>query len=576
MNRLTIKKQLSRLVIGCFLPVLLGLDIITVLHTREIMKESVTGLMDSNQFIRTYLDDSLDAGRIFIADYCNYNAAALHALGTANENRLRMLKYRLHLNMRRYSAIFPTVDFLFVYEPQKDVLSLTMGGASTVTYSEMKKVTRLLPSFFRESPEGNLQWTVRSFDGTPYLLYYQYSHNSYVGVLTNMDSLVTSLRGKSGQKDLALSIADRENRILASTEEMADDLSGYGVDSGTYHVSGDSVLSGYALQNAGLVLWLAMPKARAYSNSRILYLVLILATAAGIALFLYFRYSLDRIVVRPLGALKTGIQKIRGEDYSYQIEDRSIPQYAYEFQETIGAFNEMTREIGDLKIRVLEEQVNRQNIELNHYRGQMRPHTFINSLSTIAQFAQSGDLKRMNQYINLFAMHTRFLLSNALDMVTVEQEINQVTNYLQLQEYRLGESLFYFIDCGEEFYPVLIPRFLIYCFTENCIKHIGTTDRMTNILITVRSTAERQIEIRIEDNGSGFSEEMIRYINGKTILGRERESGRQLGCYNTLKILELQYHGRAELTIGNSVDGGAYVSILLPELRKEDESTDPG
>jgi two-component sensor histidine kinase len=138
-------------------------------------------------------------------------------------------------------------------------------------------------------------------------------------------------------------------------------------------------------------------------------------------------------------------------------------------------------------------------------RNQMDPHFTFNILNTI------GAMTLQNKPDESYKMLMKYskLLRNTLAssdklLVSIEEEINFVTNYLELQKIRFRDKLNYFLTIGPDVNPAtIVPKMVIHNYVENAIKH-GLDSLNNNGLITINITAEQShLRITITDNGIG-------------------------------------------------------------------------
>jgi sensor histidine kinase YesM len=110
-------------------------------------------------------------------------------------------------------------------------------------------------------------------------------------------------------------------------------------------------------------------------------------------------------------------------------------------------------------------------VQLNNLSAQLNPHFFFNSLNNI-KFLVIENPVAARRAIDLLSS----LLRNSLDikqdkLITVDEEINFVKDYLELEKLRLEERLLVHIKVQENICSMQIPPFSIQCLVENAVKH---------------------------------------------------------------------------------------------------------
>ncbi|WP_272150216.1 histidine kinase [Tenacibaculum aiptasiae] len=140
-------------------------------------------------------------------------------------------------------------------------------------------------------------------------------------------------------------------------------------------------------------------------------------------------------------------------------------------------------------------------------RSQMNPHFTFNSLSLIKNTIEE-DSEKSIKYIQKFSKLLRSIFQNSTkNYVPIEDELESLQNYIELQQFRFPEKFDYRIenkiDTEDE---VLIPPMLLQPFVENAIIHgFRKRELKGNLLIQLNLT-KKYIECFIDDNGVGIDE----------------------------------------------------------------------
>ncbi len=112
-----------------------------------------------------------------------------------------------------------------------------------------------------------------------------------------------------------------------------------------------------------------------------------------------------------------------------------------------------------------------QAAELRLLKSQLNPHFLFNALNTVRALI-TEEPARAQSAVTQLARTLRYTLSSGHDeMVTLEQELTIVDDYLAIESLRLGERLRVERDIASEARPVRIPVMLLQTLVENAIKH---------------------------------------------------------------------------------------------------------
>ncbi|WP_338814596.1 histidine kinase [Bernardetia sp. Wsw4-3y2] len=160
------------------------------------------------------------------------------------------------------------------------------------------------------------------------------------------------------------------------------------------------------------------------------------------------------------------------------------------------------------KSRKLQQEYEKVILEQKLLRTQMEPHFIFNTLSTLQSLIRFQEPKKAIDYLNRFS---RLLRSNLelsrQEMISLEDEVETIDNYLSLQQARFKDYFTYQIQVPHELEvdALFIPPMLIQPFVENSILHGFDGEREWNIEIKITElVATKQLQIEIIDNGVGI------------------------------------------------------------------------
>jgi tetratricopeptide (TPR) repeat protein len=143
-------------------------------------------------------------------------------------------------------------------------------------------------------------------------------------------------------------------------------------------------------------------------------------------------------------------------------------------------------------------------------QSQMNPHFTFNVLHAIHTFMLRKDTEESGKLLTSFARLVRAILQHSSkDSIPLSDELNWLRDYIRLQQLRFTDSFNYTIEIDEQLSSdnVLLPPMLIQPFIENAIEHgFSDSDRSGELHISYKKT-DKELEIRISDNGKGFSME---------------------------------------------------------------------
>ena len=120
--------------------------------------------------------------------------------------------------------------------------------------------------------------------------------------------------------------------------------------------------------------------------------------------------------------------------------------------------------------------------QLKMLRYQINPHFLFNALNTI-RYMIDEDKEVARKMITEFSDYFRYSLQNNKNEDTLENEINAIRNYLEIQQIRFEEKLKVDLKIECNAISVKLPFFIILPLIENAIKYGLQTSKMPMELI---------------------------------------------------------------------------------------------
>lgn len=284
----------------------------------------------------------------------------------------------------------------------------------------------------------------------------------------------------------------------------------------------------------------------------------IIITILSIIIILYIR----QWMIKPITRLTKRLSQL-GD--SIPPSEFFIPEGILEIDKANDKLNKVIFDMQELKIREYHSQLELKKIELNYLKNQIRPHFYLNMLSMIHSMLQTKNYKEIEELTILTSNYLRHLFMANQDFSELKDEVQHIRDYLEIQRIRYGNSIYFSLDYNSDLQNTLVPSLLLQTFIENTIKHGFSFQDLFTILLSVKKVKTEDsdyIQICIEDNGPGFSEEILSKLNQKQSL--ITEDGHHIGITNTIERLNLLYPNDYTITFENNEEGGAKILLLIP------------
>lgn len=186
--------------------------------------------------------------------------------------------------------------------------------------------------------------------------------------------------------------------------------------------------------------------------------------------------------------------------------------------------------------------------QLNNLSAQLNPHFFFNSLNNI-KFLVLENPDSARRAIDLLSELLRNSLnSNISRLISLNDEMKLVKDYLELEKIRFEERLQIKIETNVDLSKHKILPLSIQSLVENAIKH-GIEKRKNGGLILVKIEGENNfMKMSVQNSGK-----LNQDINN---LG--------IGLNNLKERLQLQYNGNASFEIKQMDNETVLATIILP------------
>jgi anti-sigma regulatory factor (Ser/Thr protein kinase) len=146
-------------------------------------------------------------------------------------------------------------------------------------------------------------------------------------------------------------------------------------------------------------------------------------------------------------------------------------------------------------------------LEMQALKAQINPHFVFNCLNSIKGFIYDKDYEQADKYLDKFSELMRSTIDNSdAAVISLEDEIKYLDNYLQLEKLRFSEKFEYTINADEvtDKKNIFVPAMLLQPYVENAIRHGIRFLEHKKGKVTITAAIEKGLLVcTIEDNGIG-------------------------------------------------------------------------
>ncbi len=274
---------------------------------------------------------------------------------------------------------------------------------------------------------------------------------------------------------------------------------------------------------------------------------------------LFVTHYIARQFTRPIGQLLPAMGK-----FSVDRKPVELPgDYNNEYGAMFNGFLSMSDKIIQLYDSLNEQHRRKRDAEISALQANINPHFLYNTLHQLSWMAIDAGQDQMSRVLELMGRMFRIGLSNGDRWIRIEDELELLSCYLEIQQIRWGEGLEFEIDADESCRQAWIPKLTLQPFVENAVLH-GLHGKLTGT-IRIRCVAEaKMLEFTIEDDGSGVPE------NG--VLPSSRKRG-GYGVKNVKERLDAYFGAPYGVVIKPRPEGGTVVTVTLPRIDHIDDPT---
>lgn len=440
-------------------------------------------------------------------------------------------------------------DLYFFYRTDSDELLTALSNRPSTGSSYFWNQYLMLPP---TQPANT--WFSVTCNGETWLMCYYNVSQVRVGAAVRAKTLLQSLYADTGLvQDSGFALAGLDGTIVYSSQP---DLMACGT-SLAGHIPASLIVESHTVPEVGTLL-LFRPSSDLLHQLSGSFGWLLLLNLLALALITTMLLNTNRHITVPIQQLTEGVREVERGNWDYQLETSSQIE---DFQQLFRGFNHMILEVHDLKISAYEAELERHRNELRYLQLQIRPHFYLNAITTISSLIYQDRKQDARSFIDFLSDYLRYLFSGSDTQVTLQQETKHCKSFIQLQQIKYPDTIFYMFELASGTENIRIPKFLLQTVVENIFKHGFSPEQFLSIFL--ESALEEQNGVRglrmtVEDNGCGFSPEMLASFPVK-------EDNGHVGLSNLYHTLQLIYGPAASLHISNAEPNGARVTIFLPE-----------
>ncbi len=451
-------------------------------NTRTTLESAAGATLSQAKEISDYeIEEVLKANEQALAVVLQDNAD-ISAFKNGTDVQKAIAQQNMLQTLKNIASSSTDVETIFFYDLiGNNYIAKTANG---LNYNDTVMIRQSIEEMIQEYP-GNMpsKWIYRQIGEKKYLLRLYKNKNRMLGALVNISGILERLITNDS---VCYAITDINNDIIVQTDNgeiTSSDLS-FKVSSGaSWSDNGKYLVLGGSSTKGDFGIFVALEKHRVYGNYQTIQLIIIFLVVSAIVMLVVITLYTRRVVYAPLRELLIAMKKIENGEQSLRLPDKAD---TVEFRQINNSFNQMIDTIVNLRMRSYEERIQFDEATLKYVQLQIKPHFFLNALTTIHSMSYQDRNEEIRDYIERLSRNVRYLFKSGMHTVPLTEEIEHIKDYIAMQEILYPGCVFDFIDIDEKMLDYPVPQLLIHTILENIYKHTVSVDNLTSILISCK------------------------------------------------------------------------------------------
>lgn len=282
-----------------------------------------------------------------------------------------------------------------------------------------------------------------------------------------------------------------------------------------------------------------------------------------VLIFLVFGTSmiLSRNYVGRLRKLGEKMHVLPQENLNVQLPV-ALNEKSDELSEIYKHFNYMVTELQTLMQEHYKLGKEVRMTELKALQAQINPHFLYNTLDLINWMAMDYGAADIEGLVWRLSRFYRLSLNKGKNILTIQEELEHVQVYLDIENVHFSEAIEYEVDVPENIMDKACLNIILQPLVENAIVHgIAEIPEIEHMRISIYGEVEAgDVIFHIKDNGPGMSQEQIKHLESEYM----NVSGKGYGVRNINFRIKLCFGEKYGITYDSELGKGTVAHVRIP------------
>ncbi len=406
---------------------------------------------------------------------------------------------------------------------------------------------------------------------------------AYIMCNINRFDLFETLKDVKLENNSTFILLDKENNIIVNTSgKKYSDInpsilnSSITENSSPFYVKikNDTTALIYTVSNiTGWKLIALVPERELlYHIKQLKYVFLFIFIFIMLIILISYNF-LNNIITKPIRNITLMMNRIEQGDFSVKINETTTNDTEYLSKK----INSLVENIVSLNKKVFTIELKNKEAQIKALQSQINPHFLFNTLQSIKAASVSADRKQTGRMITHLGNMLRYGIYDQDELVTIEDEIAHLEDYLKIQNYRFPGLFTCKIDCDENLKQKKTIKLLLQPLVENALTHNKLIKASIEINISITKQM-RNILIKVSDTGDGIIRDKLESLREYIEDINLEEKSESIGIKNIHNRVYLRFGTPYGISLESVYKQGFTVKIIIPDTDwingGENETTD--